>query len=124
MRPGRPATRAAYDHDMPATGEWCAPTAELSASQLGRLVDETRRDTAIIRALKPTDDPPPPPERASATWSAGAQRRPCEVMRKTGAVALARPVVYPTAPRSRPGWLVPAFALLACIAIATAYLLV
>ena len=101
---------------MPATGEWCAPTAELSATQLGHLVEKTRRDTAIIHALKPTDDPSPPP------WSATPQRRPREVMRKiSGTIAaLARPVVYPIAPRSR-SWLLPLLALLAATLLA-AYL--
>jgi hypothetical protein len=104
---------------MPATGEWCAPTAELSAAQLGRLVDKTRRDTAIIRALKPTDDAPPP----APAWSAAAQRRPRQVMRKISdaVVALARPVVYPTAPSSRPAWLLPAFAFVVA-AMVVAYL--
>jgi len=117
VRPGRTGARAAYDHHMPATGEWCAPTAELSAAQLGRLVDKTRRDTAIIHALKPAEDPIPAP------WSAAAQRRPREVMRKiSGAItALARPVVYPIAPSSRPAWLLPAFVLLVA-AMVVAYL--
>lgn len=105
---------------MPATGEWCAPTAELSATNLARLVEKTRRDTAIIHAVKPTDDPPPP---VAAPWSATAQRRPREVMRKiSGAiVALARPVVYPVAPSSRPAWLLPAFAFVVAAMVA-AYL--
>ena len=105
---------AAYDHHMPATGEWCAPTAELSATQLGRLVEKTRRDTAMIHAPKPVEDPIPPP------WSGAAQRRPRQVMRKiSGAiVALARPVVYPIAPSSRPAWLLPAFAFVVAAMVA------
>lgn len=102
---------------MPTTGEWCAPTAELSATQLGSLVEKTRRDTAIIRALKPDGDPPPPSH--VATWTS-AQRRPREVIRKiSGAiVALARPPVYPTAPSSSRVWLLPLIALVALATVA------
>ncbi|MBV8758271.1 MAG: hypothetical protein JO257_13380 [Deltaproteobacteria bacterium] len=106
---------------MPTTGEWCAPTAELSATQLGTLVEKTRRETAVIHALKPTADPPPP--RMSPTWSS-PQRRPRQVIRRiSGAIAaLARPAtpVYPTAPSSRP-WLLP-LAVLALAASVLVYL--
>ncbi len=107
---------------MPTTGEWCAPTAELSATQLGSLVEKTRRDTAIIRALKPTDDPLP--ARDAPTWTDGPQRQPRQVIRKiSGAIgALARTPVYPIAPSSR-GWLLPVLALVLALC-AAAYLLV
>jgi len=125
---------------MPTTGEWCAPTAELSKTQLGALVQRTRRTTGIprlpalddpwfedsqpvvIHAPKPAADPPPPTP--APTWGAAGRRPRMAIRRITGAIAaLARPVVYPTAPSSH-GWLLPVLALVVCAAVGAAYLLV
>lgn len=53
---------------MPATGEWCAQTAELSAAQLGRLVDKTRRDPSISAAIVALARPPVYPI-APSSWT-------------------------------------------------------
>ena len=125
------------------TGEWCAPTAELSNTELGSLIQRARRTTGIptliplddpwfedskpvvIHASKPTDDPPPAAHSPipALTWSRTERRPRMAIRRITGAIAaLARPVVYPMAPSSY-GWLLPALALVVCAAVGAAYLL-
>lgn len=125
---------------MPTTGEWCTPTAELSNTELGSLIQRARRTTGIPRLLalddpwfedsqpilihapKPADDPPPPS--LAPSWTSAARRPRMAIRRISGAIAaLAKPVVYPTAPSSY-GWLLPALVLVVCAAVAAAYLLV
>jgi hypothetical protein len=124
---------------MPTTGEWCAPTAELSNTQLGALVQRARRTTGIPRQLplddpwfedsqpvlihapKPTTDPAPPS--LAPTWRAAGRRPRMVIRRITGAIAALAKPVYPTAPSSH-GWLLPVLALAVCATVAAAYLLV
>jgi hypothetical protein len=124
---------------MPTTGEWCAPTAELSNAQLGALVQRTRRTTAIPN-LVPLDDPwfedskpvlihapkpaaDPPAASLAPTWRAAGHRPRMAIRRITGAIAALAKPVYPTAPSSY-GGLLPVLALIVCAAVAAAYLLV
>jgi len=125
---------------MPTTGEWCAPTAELSNTELGSLIQRARRTTGIpkllalddpwfedsqpilIHAPKPVDDPPPPSP--APTWREAGRRPRMSIRRITGAIAaLAKPVAYPTAPSSY-GWVLPALVLVVCAAVGATYLLV
>ena len=76
----------------------------------------------LIHAPKPAADPPPPA--LAPSWTSAGRRPRMAIRRITGAIAaLAKPVVYPTAPSSH-GWLLPALALLVCAAVGAAYLLV